>query len=99
MAIALVGWISARSQGQFVPASSILNSKHDFRVTSTTAIRSSGENDPCVFCHTPHNATPGPELWNHTMSSTKFTTYSSSTMMSRVGETEHQESSNFALSR
>ncbi len=96
--VLVCGWLAARSQMVFVTPSSILNSKHDFRATSTATIRSTSEMDPCVFCHTPHNATPGPELWNHTMSTTTFPTYSSSTMMSTVGEIQDSDTSKLCLS-
>jgi predicted CXXCH cytochrome family protein len=96
--LVLFGWLAARSQVAFAPTSSILNSKHDFRAASSSAIRASSENDPCVFCHTPHNATPGPELWNHKMSTTTFPTYSSSTLQSTVGEIQDADTSKLCLS-
>ena len=38
------------------------------------------EGRTCIFCHTPHNATPAIPLWNHTLSTNTFTAYDSPTM-------------------
>lgn len=89
---------AAWAQSPFNPKSAILNSKHDFRATSTSAVRSVSGSDPCVFCHTPHNGTPGPEIWNHTMGSTSFPTYSSTTMQSPTGQMMETDSSKMCLS-
>jgi len=51
-------------------------------VTGTSHDLSSaeGNSETCVFCHTPHNASPGVPLWNHTLSGNTFTAYDSATM-------------------
>ena len=51
----------------------VLNTAHDLSTQST-----SGET--CVFCHTPHNASPAVPLWNGATSAQTFTTYTSDTM-------------------
>lgn len=51
----------------------VLNTAHDLSAADT-------ENRTCVFCHTPHNATPDVPLWNHTLSTNTFTAYDSPTM-------------------
>ncbi len=62
----------------------ITGSAHDF---SGKAWNSTGE--MCVVCHTPHNAdttvTDAP-LWNHGVTTTNFTLYSSSTLNATVGQ-------------
>jgi predicted CXXCH cytochrome family protein len=100
IAVALLGlgWVSLRGQTFFTATSSIINSRHDFRAASTADIKSVSGQDPCIFCHTPHNATPGPQLWNHKMSTTAFPTYSSSTMQSTIGEISDADSSKLCLS-
>lgn len=46
-------------------ATSIINSKHDLASGSTGAtIKSTNQNQTCVFCHTPHNAQINKLLWN-----------------------------------
>ncbi len=37
-------------------------------------------NEVCVFCHTPHGASPSVPLWNHTLSTQAYTEYTSPTM-------------------
>lgn len=78
--------------------SSIVNSKHDFRATSSAQVRATAGNDACVFCHTPHNSEPGSYLWNHKLSSRDFSTYSSSTMQSTVTSIQPQDVSKLCLS-
>jgi len=34
----------------------------------------------CVFCHTPHGASPAVPLWNHDLSALTYTAYDSPTM-------------------
>lgn len=96
--LVLVACVALRAQMTFNTVSSILNSKHDFRATSTANIKAVTEQDPCVFCHTPHNANPGPQLWNHAMSTTNWPSYTSSTMQSSIGAITEQDSSKLCLS-
>lgn len=54
----------------------IVGSKHDFSASGR------GGGEVCVFCHTPHNAmttVTGSPLWNHQLSATTYTLYSSPT--------------------
>ncbi len=78
--------------------SSIINTKHDFRTSSSAAIRSASTNDACVFCHTPHNATPGSYLWNHQLSNRNFPVYNSSTLQSTITAIQPQDTSKLCLS-
>jgi hypothetical protein len=80
----------------------VVNSRHDFRVTSSATIKAStavnaGE-QLCVFCHTPHNSNPGTELWNQNMGLVTFGTYTSSTLQSTVGPLSAQDASKLCLS-
>jgi len=78
--------------------SSIINSKHDFRATSSAQIRSATGQDACVFCHTPHNAGSASYLWNHKTSTSDFPVYSSSTLQSTVTPIQPQDVSKLCLS-
>src|SRR5262249_60657807 len=71
--------------------SSLLNSKHDFRASSSAEVRSSAGKDACIFCHTPHNAAGETYLWNHRLSNRDFPSYSSSTLQSTVTAGQPQE--------
>ncbi|MBI5170597.1 MAG: hypothetical protein HZA61_14000 [Candidatus Eisenbacteria bacterium] len=42
--------------------------------------QSAAETQTCVFCHTPHNANPSQELWNHAPTAANYTVYGSSTL-------------------
>lgn len=70
---------------------SIVGSKHDFSYSSENPgvsyfagnFLSDGNDitEPCVFCHTPHNASPVGFLWNRTnYVTTSYNMYSSSTL-------------------
>jgi predicted CXXCH cytochrome family protein len=91
---AIAGLLNAQSDGK----ASIINTKHDFRTTSTAQIRSATGQDACVFCHTPHNAGSASYLWNHRTSSGDFPVYNSSTLQSTVTPIQPQDVSKLCLS-
>lgn len=65
----------------------ITGSAHDF---SSADWNSTGE--ICITCHTPHNAIAGEEpLWNHTISTTTYTLYSSSTFDADNGTADYTD--------
>jgi predicted CXXCH cytochrome family protein len=92
--LAVAGLLSAQTGNK----SAIINTKHDFRASSSAAIRSVSTNDACVFCHTPHNAAPGSYLWNHQLSTRDFPVYSSSTLQSTITAIQPQDTSKLCLS-
>lgn len=55
---------------------------HNLSAGGPGAIRaqSAAETQVCVFCHTPHNASPARELWNHAPTAANYTVYGSSTL-------------------
>lgn len=64
----------------------ILNSTHNLSVSGPGPIKAASETQVCIFCHTPHSASPAAPLWNHTGSSvTTYNVYTSSTMTTAVG--------------
>ncbi len=68
--------------GSLVSAQGIQGSEHDFSGQGW----SGGE--ICVVCHTPHNANTtvnDAPLWNHEVTATSFTTYSTSTLDGAIG--------------
>ena len=48
------------------------------------AAGASGENDLCVFCHTPHSATSRRGLWNRELKPTTYKLYESSTTEAQI---------------
>jgi len=66
----------------------IKNTKHNLgsSQTNTTFNRTSGTDEICVFCHTPHaaNLSVTAPLWNKNLPSTTYTTYEATSTMSAI---------------
>lgn len=65
---------------------SVLNSKHDLSVFGPGPVRATEESEVCIFCHTPHNASPAAPLWNRHNPRTHYRTYASSTTDARIDQ-------------
>ena len=66
-----------------VRGDSVINSVHNLSASGPGAIKSTAENNPCIFCHTAHKAMGSSPLWNHTMSAaTNYIVYSSPRLQS-----------------
>lgn len=59
--------------------------KHNLSVSGPGPVKSTTMTEICVFCHTPHNATPAVQLWNQTLSTATYEPYTSSTMVATAG--------------
>ena len=58
----------------------IINTKHNLSTNSTASIKATdGEQEICIFCHTPHNANPVAPLWNRNSNGNFYTAYDSTT--------------------
>ncbi len=62
--------------------SDVVRSRHDLSIGGGAASRATTETQPCVFCHTPHDANPARQLWNHRASAATYATYGSSSFQS-----------------
>ncbi len=63
-----------------IPVSAdVAATKHNLSVSGPGTVKASSESQICVFCHTPHNASPTAALWNRRNSATTYTPYSSTT--------------------
>ena len=59
------------------------NTKHNLSVSGPGPSQATSETEICIFCHTPHNASPGAPLWNHELSTvTDYINYWSPTLKS-----------------
>ena len=58
----------------------IVNTRHNLSVSGRGQIRALTETRICVFCHTPHNATPLSPLWNKALEPQVYTVYASPTL-------------------
>ncbi len=65
---------------------SIVHSKHDLSARGPGPIRAVHENEICIFCHTPHNASPQTPLWNRANPRTHYRIYESSTTDARIDQ-------------
>jgi predicted CXXCH cytochrome family protein len=59
----------------------IENTAHNLSVSGTGAVRAMTETRICVFCHTPHNATPLSPLWNKELQPQVYTVYTSPSLV------------------
>jgi predicted CXXCH cytochrome family protein len=67
-------------------ANTILNSAHNLSASGPGAIRATTQQQVCIFCHTPHNASPIQPLWNRHMPVTTYTVYSSNSLDALPGQ-------------
>jgi len=72
----------------------VVDTKHNLAHWSPYAFRAVTEDRVCVFCHTPHNASPAGPLWSHalTEAGVTFKKYSSPTLQILVDPTARSES-------
>lgn len=66
--------------------SGVADTKHNLSVSGTGTIKAASEQQICIFCHTPHNATPIQPLWNRASSGSVYIPYSSTTVNASPGQ-------------
>jgi predicted CXXCH cytochrome family protein len=65
------------------------DTKHNLSVSGPGDVRAVSETQICIFCHTPHNASPAQPLWNHELSAVvNYVNYASPTLQSYSSEAE-----------
>ena len=69
---------------------SISGSGHDLSVKGPGPIKATTQNDVCVFCHVSHGARPSVPLWNHTLSTSDYPLYTSSTYVQTNPQTSQR---------
>jgi predicted CXXCH cytochrome family protein len=75
--------LAALSSGLPARGDTLINSVHNLSVSGTGPIKSTSQNNPCIFCHTVHKAMGSSPLWNHSMSSvSNYVVYSSARLQS-----------------
>lgn len=79
----------------------IKNTKHDLSIGSTNMTgmtAGTGSNQLCIYCHTPHNASPSIPLWNRTNAgATTYQFYSSPSMKLHQGSRNTFETTSTSL--
>ena len=86
--LTLAGLVALLAAPGIVPAkriSDVRNTVHNLSTSnpglSATPVMSSSETQVCVFCHTPHGATPvNAPLWNKVLSAATYTPYTSASL-------------------
>ena len=69
-----------------VNAGTIVTSKHNLSVSGPGTIKSTNESQICIFCHTPHNASPQAPLWNRSNLGNAYTPYTSTSIFALPGQ-------------
>lgn len=65
---------------------SVVDSKHNLSTSGRGTVRALEESRVCIFCHTPHNASPQAPLWNRHNPRSHYRIYSSSTTDARIDQ-------------
>jgi predicted CXXCH cytochrome family protein len=65
---------------------SVVNSPHNLSASGPGPVRAAAENEVCIFCHAPHNASPIQPLWNRAIPTEAYTIYTSRALEARPGQ-------------
>ncbi len=84
--IASVMFLSVSADGQIGRSASVIDTPHNLSVSGPGSVRAATEQRVCVFCHTPHGASPVQPLWNRFQSVGAYTVYSSSSLDAVPGQ-------------
>ncbi|GAB4539306.1 MAG: hypothetical protein Fur0020_08210 [Thermodesulfovibrionia bacterium] len=73
----------------FVTDGGVRDTKHNLSTSGPGEIKAISETEVCVFCHTPHNASPQAPLWNHDVTAVEsYINYWSETLQAYGSEAE-----------
>ncbi|HUB25980.1 MAG TPA: cytochrome c3 family protein [Tepidisphaeraceae bacterium] len=67
-------------------ASSVVRSPHNLSASGPGKIKAASEQEVCIFCHTPHNASTIQPLWNRELPEQSYRIYSSATLIAQPGQ-------------
>jgi len=83
MLLALVSLVGTASPAH---AQGMALTPHNLTPTGTGTVKETVASGLCVFCHTPHNASPTRALWNRELPGVTYTLYQSSTLKAVVDQ-------------
>ena len=69
-----------------VNGQSVTQSKHNLSFSGLKTVKSAGNSEICIFCHTSHTSNPKAPMWNQKISGTIYTLYDSSTLDAKPGQ-------------
>jgi predicted CXXCH cytochrome family protein len=79
----LASIVAARA---FAGDESVVHTKHNLSASGPGTVRAASEEQVCIFCHAPHNASPAIPMWNRHNPTAYYRIYRSSTMDARVDQ-------------
>ena len=65
---------------------SVVNSPHNLSASAPGSVRATSEQQVCIFCHTPHNATSVQPLWNRQTPVNAYRVYASNSLQALPGQ-------------
>ena len=69
-----------------INSQSIVTTKHNLSASGPGTVKTLGETEICLFCHTPHNKKPMSPLWNRSDPGLTYILYTSSTLQALPGQ-------------
>jgi predicted CXXCH cytochrome family protein len=83
---AILGACAGAAAAQQPPPSSVVNSPHNLSALGPSVIRATTEEQVCIFCHVPHNATPVRALWSRALPTEAYAIYTSRALDAAPGQ-------------
>jgi predicted CXXCH cytochrome family protein len=80
LSLLLLAGLVSSAAAQVPAVADIQDTKHNLSVSGPGPVRALTETRICVFCHTPHNATPRSPLWNRELEPRVYQVYASPTL-------------------
>jgi predicted CXXCH cytochrome family protein len=84
--LAVIITCSAATTAAFAQGQSVVDTAHNLSASGPGGVRATSEARVCIFCHTPHNATPIRPLWNRELPLSTYNIYSSNALDALPGQ-------------
>jgi predicted CXXCH cytochrome family protein len=83
---ACIGTVALMASLAAAQPSGVVFSRHNLSASGPGTVKAVSEDQVCIFCHTPHNASPVQPLWNRAMSISSYLPYSSRALDAAPGQ-------------
>ena len=83
---AIVAFVAVLCGVTAMAQSRIIDTPHNLSASGPGAIRASSEQQICIFCHTPHNASSVQPLWNRSAPVAAYKVYASTSLQAKPGQ-------------